>query len=578
MPDRSINLFSKSDAAAWASTPSAKGNALQIISGSLSNLKTGEIMQAVLQRTGSGAASKGVGNGTFKIILNGETFLIKGLPAAMLGKEINLIAQKSGSAAGAKTELLWLANTALGNKKTATGQHNISRSSLSKHAEILSALPAGLKTGQSITGRIDAVQGKQMRISSMVQDGAKTVNIQILTSSIKGMKAGDAIAGNIVSAANGKTMLEIIPQQRANPANTGKVMANFKMAVGDTATAFVQQRLANGQVQLNIQGTTVETAAPANINKGDALVLKMTKQPAGFQLLSVHKNAASTALNSFKTNLPINNPPIAQNIAAMRLMLPGLIDTIATASNALPPLDSALKANEISPQQPLNGERLAQMIRDGGAGLESKLLQLSQNPTLSPSLQQDLKAIMLQLANLQGGNSQQHDLINTLRELGQQSVSRIETGQALNILTSLQGEPMRLELPMLVNQQMVNVQLSIQQQSGYESDSSQQSEASDDSYHVLFALELSQLGAIRVDANISDSSLHARIYNDNAASNQFIQDNIGRLESRLQGLGFKEVYLISSQQQPDTEKQQRFEQLTQMMPSSASLSLVDIRI
>jgi len=527
-------------------------------------------MQAVVQKAG---------NGAFKISLNGESIIIKGLPASMLGKKISFIVQQSGQQAGAKTELFWLSNSATQHKKTQQPQQaQLSQVSLSKHAKILSGLPKGWSAGQTasnqtISGRIDAIEGGKMHLRASIP-GGQSANIQVST--ISGMKVGDTINAKLVSTGTNQAMLEITSPQRASsdhPAKQGN-MASFKMAIGDTATGFVQQRLANGKVQLNIQGTSVETAAPANINKGDALSLKMVKEPAGFQLIAVHKNAAASALNSFKANLPMHNQPVAQNIAAMRNILPGL----SSANPTLPLLDNALKATEINAQQPLDGTRLAHMIRDGGSGLESKLLQLSQNPSLSPALQQDLKAIMLQLANLQHGNSQQHELIKTLRDLGQQSVSRIESGQALNLLTNLQGEPMRLELPMLINQQMVNVQLSIQQQASYESDSSHESNTADSSYNVLFALELSQLGHIRVDANISDSTVHARIYNDNPASNQFIQDHMQRLESRLQGLGFNEVYLLSSQQKPEASKQQAFDQLTQMMPNSASLHLVDIQI
>lgn len=575
MPDR-MNIFVKSDATAWSSSSPSKANSnlLQIVSGSLSNIKPGEVIQAVVQKAG---------NGAFKISLNGESIIIKGLPASMLGKKVNFIIQQAGQQAGSKAELFWQGNSATEAKKAPQPrQQQLSQLSLGKHANVLSALPNGLSAGKTLSGRIDAIEAKQMRLTASVQDGKisgnTTVTMQI--SKINGMQVGDVINGKLVSTGNNQTMLEIISPQRPsdNPSKLGNRMASFKMVVGDTATAFVQQRLANGNVQLNIQGITVETAAPSTINKGDALSLKMIKAPAGFQVVSVHKNAAVTALNSFKANLPMNNQPVAQNIAAMRTILPNLSINDSLASPALPQLDSALKASEINAQQPLNGERLAHMIRDGGSGLESKLLQLSQNPSLSPALQQDLKAIMLQLTKLQHGNSPQHELINTLRELSQQSVSRIESGQALNVLTSLQGEPMRLELPMLVNQQMVNVQLAIQQQGGYESDSADKSSASDESYNILFALDLSQLGHIRVDATISDSTVHARIYNDNPASNQFIADNIQRLESRLQGLGFNEVYLLSSQQQPEASKQQSFDQLTQMMPHAASLNLVDIRI
>ncbi|MBL4775637.1 MAG: flagellar hook-length control protein FliK [Mariprofundus sp.] len=607
MSERRIDAIGKADATTWNALQLPKGspNLVRVISGILSQMNTGQIMHAIVQQTGKGA---------FKVTLNGESFLIKGLPASLAGKEVAFIAQQSGSQANAKTELFWLgaSQTGLFGKKPGmatahqTTQHRGKQQSLPKQVNILSSLPADLKSGQVISARIDAIQGKQMNISIWLQDNtdaSKSTRHQILTTSSNGLQQGQHITGKIISDQYNKPMLEITAQQKSpqieaktaksivsqrsekSPDITNAKLAHFKLAVGQSTSAFVQQRLANGHVQLNIQGTIVEAPAPKGIQKGDILVLKMHKPPAGFQLLSIHKNATAKALATLKANLPISSNPIAQTMTAIRNLLPSLPANTLPQNNNLPPLEATLRANALTAEQPLNGERITQMIRHAGAGLESKLLNLSQSlsinasqAALNPSLQHDLKSIMLQLANPQSSKAQQSQTIKTLTELAQQGVARIETGQALNVLAQMQGEGMRIELPMLVNQQLVNVQLSIQQNESYESDDLDEGKGSNPSYNILFALELSQLGNIRVDANISETSVHARIHSESPSSNQFIADNLQRLEERLQNLGFNETYLLASKQPPEAEKQQRFEQLTHMAPAPASLNLLDIRI
>jgi len=614
MPDRRIDAIGKADAPHWNSLqlPKNSPNLVKIISGALSHMQGGEVMRAMVQKAG---------NGMFKITLNGESFIIKGLPTSLVGKEVAFIAQKSPLHTDGKTELFWIGASQLGkpnqqglankglNPQTLNpqglnqqGLKQLGLNQLSpkqpglmqqplspktgQHISLLSALPAGLKSGQTLSGRIEAIQGQQMSLSMISQDGqepTKNIRHQMLATSIKGMVQGQSISANIMLAANNKPMLEIITPQPANQAisKTGSMpnmaaLADFKLAAGDTAAAFVQQRLGNGYVQLHIQGMMVEAPAPESINKGDMLMLKMIKPPAGFQVLSVHKNAAAKALAIVKANLSINHPPMAQQMTAISNVLSSLPTATVSQMPGLPPLETALQSMTMNERQPLNGKRLGQMLHNAGAGLEAKLLSLSKNPSLPPSLQQDLKSIMLQLVNAPAGSGQYSKIISLLSELAQQGVSRIETTQALNVLAHMQGDAMRVELPMLVNQQMINVQLSLQQHHSYTPDDADDNNPSDQSYDILFALELSNLGKVRVEANISDNAVHARIYNESPTSNQFMLDHIERLESRLHSLGFEKVYLLSSQQSPDIEKQQRFDQLTNMTP--ASLSLLDIRV
>jgi len=177
----------------------------------------------------------------------------------------------------------------------------------------------------------------------------------------------------------------------------------------------------------------------------------------------------------------------------------------------------------------------------------------------------------MQIGEQSSGKVHSPEILRLITEASQQSISRIEVGQALNVLANIQGEPLRVEFPMLVGQQLINVQMAVQQNNDYNQQDQTASNNSGDSYSVLFALGLSGLGQLRVDANVSDKSVHARIYNENPDVRHFIQEHIHRLDERLQNLGFKEVHLIASPSKPAEEKQARFDELTGMHPTSFSL-------
>ena len=85
------------------------------------------------------------------------------------------------------------------------------------------------------------------------------------------------------------------------------------------------------------------------------------------------------------------------------------------------------------------------------------------------------------------------------------------------------------------------------------------------------------MGALRVDAHISDSSVHAKFYHENDGSRQFIQENIQKLQETLKNIGFTDIYLNSAeikQLNPATALQ--FQQLTTNAPSSDGL--LDIQV
>jgi len=547
MPEGKIDAIGKADAASWSAVSLSKGspNVLRIISGQLSHMPAGEVMSAVVQKAAKGA---------FKISLNGETFIIKGLPASLLGKAVSFVARQSSFAGKAGIELFWLGPSRIKNTGAqATAQQARPR------AEIMSRLPADLlthmKSAKVMSARLEHVQAGKMTMSLSVPDPkhpAKVLAHQIQTQQ------------TIHQAATKHASKDALPAR----------MATFQLAVGDVAAAMVQKRLPNGQVQLNIQGKLVETAAPESVAKGDVLLLRMSKAPAEFQLMSVQKNTADKMMTVLKSNLPVSHEALSQNMTTIRNLLPALINTDLPVNSALPALENWLAASVSSGDKPVNGERLGQLIRQSGTGMETKLLGLSQQAAHHPAMLHDLKALMLQLSNVQSSHASHAEIIRVLTELAQHSTARIETNQALNVLAQMHGDPIRFELPMLVGQQLVSVYMSVQQQYQSSSEEAEQGGGSEQSYSVLFALDLTGLGKMKVDASISDTSVHARIYADQAGVGQFIREHIQRLETRLQDLGYQEVFLLAAQTPPDAEKQRSFDQLTSMAPSS--LNLLDV--
>ncbi|MDQ6996338.1 MAG: flagellar hook-length control protein FliK, partial [Mariprofundus sp.] len=593
VPESKIDAIAKTNAALWDAVHLSKGspNLLRIISGQLSRMPVGEVMSAVVQKAAKGA---------FKVTLNGESFIIKGLPISLLGKAVSFVARQTPLAGKSGIELLWLGPSRAKNQSrqapAQSSENTTAKTTIQQvqtRANILSGLSADLiahsKSGKVIHGRVDSIQTGKMTLDlALANPKNPTGNIkhQIQIPILHGFKQGQQFSARIQTGMNNQAVLEMLSQQPMDPAvikNTGKPqpplqMASFTLAEGDIAPALVQKRLPNGHVQLNIQGIRIEAPAPKSIAQGDLLILRMNKPPSEFQLLSVHKNAAEKAMAVVKNNLAVSHEPLANNIAAMRNLLPVLAAAGMPDLAGLEQLGAWLSSNTAEQKQAVSGEHLARIMRDSGASLEAKMLALSQksasNPSQSKAILHDLKAIMLQLSNVQSSNINHAGMIKILAELSQHSSARIESNQALNVLAQMHGDPVRFELPMLVGQQMVNVQMAVQQQDQQTSDDSSKNAAADQSYSVLFALELSGLGNMRVDASISDTSVHARIYSEQSDARQFIREHIQRLETRLQNLGYKDVFLLASQSPPDAQKQRDFDQLTHMAP--ASVNLLDV--
>jgi len=343
------------------------------------------------------------------------------------------------------------------------------------------------------------------------------------------------------------------------------------MQPGETALAIVERLLGNGRVQLSLKGNRMDTPAPSSIAVGDGLIVKMTGEPASLQVLSVQQHVISKAYALLRQQAA-DNTPLTDNLTAVRNLLTSIPVESLRGVPILAQLENWLNNATVGHDTPLSGLRLAGMMQQSGLLLEHKLLAMLQQNAGATAIAHDLKAIMLAMAAGQADNDKLRHLAHVFATIGHSALSRIESTQMLNVLAHSHADAMRMELPMLVHQQMVNVQLSLEQQEqGHRNAGGKDGRNEQAAYKVLIALDMSRLGSLRVDASISDNAVHARIYHKRAEARDLMQSHIDRLEERLLNLGFKTVYLVTTPAQPEQKIQQHFEQLEQRKPASPGL-------
>jgi hypothetical protein len=465
---------------------------------------------------------------------------------------------------------------------------------------------ATTKQGSSITLHITTTNKAQQTpktINSADLQTQPTLQTIQVTSPTRPIQIGERF--NIQSiehvAASSKLILEpleTLKPPQTNTANTPIHKNNLNnlgsLAAGKVITASVSERLPSGNIILHWQQQRFEAPAPMHVRAGDLLqlearqnnhsdkpslrVLDWVPQPKSkaAHLLRQHLGKTDTAQQTLNTlrhiSASIKQSNIAQaNIAQTGGSIPTNQPLAQSLSQSLSNLQNWVDFYALSPEKGMDGSRIANLMRQIGQHYESSLLQHRHATIeqLQQLKQHDLKALLLQLAD-HAGTFTKTTKSAQVKHTAERGLARIESQQALNILAMIQADPIRFELPMMVQGQWMNVLLSIQQEM-YEGNN-EDNHSQDASHHILFALDLSGLGALRVDAHISDASVHAKFYHENDDSRQFVQENIQKLQEKLKSIGFNDVYLNSAetkQLNPATSLQ--FQQLINHAPSSDGL-------
>ncbi|PCI43174.1 MAG: hypothetical protein COB41_07770 [Proteobacteria bacterium] len=447
------------------------------------------------------------------------------------------------------------------------------------------------KQGSSTTLHITSNKTQQTALAinnptHQPQPASQTIQI---TSPTRPIQIGERFnIQNVEHAAtSSKLILEPLEVLKASPVNAANIPTHKSginnlgsLAAGKIITVSVGERLASGNITLHWQQQRFEAPAPMHVRAGDLLQLEVNRDnhsdKPSLRVLAWMAQPKSKTAQLLQQHIG-KNDTTQQTLNTLRHISASIAQTNShTPSNqplaqSLSNLQNWTDHYALSPEKGMDGPRIANLMRQIGQHYESSLFQHrhATMEQLQHLKQHDLKALLLQLADNAGAFKTTIESAQ-VKHTAERGLARIESQQALNLLAMIQADPIRFELPMMVQGQWTNVLLSIQQEM-YESNN-ENNQSQDSSHHILFALDLNGLGALRVDAHISDSSVHAKFYHENDDSRQFIQENIQKLQEKLKSIGFNDVYLNSAetkQLKPATSLQ--FQQLINHAPSSDGL-------
>lgn len=387
------------------------------------------------------------------------------------------------------------------------------------------------------------------------------------------------------TAVSSKLVLKPLESLQANttspPTPQNNINSLGSLPAGKIITVNVGERLPSGNILLHWQQQRFESPAPMHVRAGDLLQLEARQDnhsdKPSLRVLNWISQPKSKAAQLLRQHIG-KTDTTQQTLNTLRHVSASMIQTSSPQTNITQTLPHSLSNLQnwaehyaLAPEKGVDGLRIANLMRHLGQHFESSLLQHRHATIeqLQQLKQHDLKALLLQLTDNAEALKTTVESAQ-VKQTAERGLARIESQQALNLLAIIQADPIRFELPMMVQGQWVNVLLSIQQEV-YE-DSSENSLSQDTSHHILFALDLKGLGALRVDAHISDSSVHAKFYHENDGSRQFVQENIQKLQEKLKSIGFNDVYLSSAEaKQLNPTSSLQFQQLINNAPSSDGL-------
>lgn len=348
------------------------------------------------------------------------------------------------------------------------------------------------------------------------------------------------------------------------------------LGVGQEVTAKVMEQLPRGRLLIAVKGTLFEATAPDGLRVGSELLVRVDqlKPQVVFHILDQGQKIAAEIAQILRAYLP-HRMTVGPSLNVLQRELNHLVDL--HTREGLPPSLARLRTwikSMLPDEAPLNPERIATFVRDGGLYYEAKLFQLAtENPqALARVAGEDLKGLLLQ-ALQEVATSPFRSVAQNLAASIANHLDHIETQQAANLLAQIHGEPYRLEIPFFSGQGFSTAFLSIEPDG---KESKERNGGKGRGYHVLFLLDLEGFGHTRIDGHITSKTLKVIFYVERSGAVTRLRSEFPSFRETLHTLGYEEVFLAAQPfAQLSPEKRQKFDSLTVGVPTS--VSLLDIK-
>ena len=335
--------------------------------------------------------------------------------------------------------------------------------------------------------------------------------------------------------------------------------------------------------RINQNKIRVHTLHAENFKPGDPIFARVIKEGEGYYL---HADSSD----------PIRRPVVPAMIRPYLSHYKTLTNTVSSIKKWVleHPLLSEIKIDPalierikdtvkiLQPRDPaqLDGTKIREMIDRSGIHYEAKLKNLNfENLTAERRMElgRDFKGQMLELAKTVESELSKANLPDILIKQGselltqiRQAIQNIEFQQLSNQYSKQENYPLLLQIPHSFFGEGETVKIYIRDYRNYQKENNK-NEA--DVFNLVFLLDLSALGNLRIDSRVNQTSISINIFGQSTDVIDFINQRTPELEVRLKELGFQVTISGQVQDQVDMEVPDILSNLL----VNASFNLVDIK-
>ena len=346
------------------------------------------------------------------------------------------------------------------------------------------------------------------------------------------------------------------------------------LELGQEIDAIVDQELPQGRLLLHVGGSLIEADNPGGLSAGQHLRLRVEQlQPqVVLHITQLEPTVESEAMRLLRSHMPFH-ADIGETLENLQKQLALFFDSAKASEIVLPRLDKlrALVAKLLAEESPPGVEHLVTLMKDGGLHYEAKLFRavVEAPDTLREVADGDLKGLLLAVLQESESSYASVDLQKAISD----QLTHIESQQAVNLLAQHGSGSVQFQVPFFNGSGFLTVALSIDPEGDASAGERGKHEPG---YHILFLLDLENLGRIRIDAHLSKKDLRVIFYMDQPSTVELVTQELSNFAETLRTMGYHEVLLAARPlREIPRDKAEKFDALAIGAPSK--INLLDVK-
>ncbi|GJL78248.1 MAG: hypothetical protein NPINA01_12370 [Nitrospinaceae bacterium] len=303
-------------------------------------------------------------------------------------------------------------------------------------------------------------------------------------------------------------------------------------------------------IQLNDRKFLVQTDGSKPLKPGDQIPVAAERTASGPYHLLQSKGPVITQVDAgmIKPYLPSREPfgeMINKLAGVLRELAPGSEISKTAGKEVLARLTQTLQSLTAGSQKSPTPQIIKEQIHLSGIDYEAKVkqfLETGSNSGKGLELGRDLKGLLLEIIQKMEAQGAQKSLpapasqaVKDIMQIFRQAADNIELHQLSNQLAKQEGQPLLLQIPNPYAHGDSSIKLFVRSAT----DEDGKKGKSRQNFNLVFILDLSNLGNLRVDSQVKQSSLSIKMTTQNQSIADYIASQTEGFEGRLAELGFQ---------------------------------------